>query len=521
MKKKLISVLLAMTLSLTAFVGCGSNETAGKSSSSAEVKESSAAASSSAAESSAEKPKEIVKLNMILLDNEPARYDEIFEELNKMLREDIGVELEAQYYGYDKDKYGLLFTGTNNFDLVYTAAWMSYSTYAGQGAFYELTEDFIKEYAPKTWEAMPSRYWEQAKVGGSIYMVPQDGYEFQSYVQIVRGDLRKAMGIEEMKTKEDYHNFLLAVKENYPEIYPVTDNKSVACLYDLRDYVRSNVGGVGSVSGIVFDVADSKATVFNEEFSDWKLEGYTVRRQLADEGIISEDFTSNSAMGTMFENGLAAVYTANLLTAKEKFKTLNAQHPEWELELYEFSGDRATSPNSCLSNGMAINAKSEHPELAMQVIDLLRNDPRYYYLTYYGIEGKDYENLGDGTYRPILTDGVKYNFGCNWGWRNDNMALTDVDELPFYLETLDKWKKAVVSNPATNFVADISEWEDEIANIKRVSEEYAGPLNNGQIPVDEIPEAMATLEKQLKAAGNDEFIADLNRQMQDYLNSLK
>ena len=246
-----------------------------------------------------------------------------------------------------------------------------------------------------------------------------------------------------------------------------------------------------------------------------------MRRKLADEGIISEDFTSNSAMGTMFENGLAAVYTANLLTAKEKFKTFDAQHPEWELEMYEFYGDRPTTPNSCLSNGMSINAKSEHAELAMQVIDLFRNDTRYYYLTYYGIEGKDYENLGDGTYRAILIDGEKYNFGCNWGWRNDPIAMTDADELPFYVETLEKWTAAIVNNPASNFVADISEWEDEIANITRVCEEYAVPMKSGQIPVDEIPEALETLRKQLKVAGNDELIEDLNRQMQEYLSSLK
>ena len=97
MKKKMISVLLAAAISITALAGCGSTDVTDKSSVSSEVKESSEAKESSVTESTVEKPKEIVKLNMILLGSEPARYDEIFEELNSLLREDLGVEIEAQY----------------------------------------------------------------------------------------------------------------------------------------------------------------------------------------------------------------------------------------------------------------------------------------------------------------------------------------------------------------------------------------------------------------------------------------
>ena len=68
---------------------------------------------------------QITKLKMILTGDKPAQYDEIYGKLNEMLREDIGAEVEIEYYNYSdlNQKYSLLFSSGENFDIVFAANW--------------------------------------------------------------------------------------------------------------------------------------------------------------------------------------------------------------------------------------------------------------------------------------------------------------------------------------------------------------------------------------------------------------
>mgnify|MGYP002540395756 CR=1 FL=1 len=88
----------------------------------------------------------ITKLKMILVGEKPAIYDEIYTKLNEMLRQDIGAEVEIEYYNYSdlQQKYSLLFSTGEDFDIVFAADWVKYNQQAAKNSFMEITDDMLK-----------------------------------------------------------------------------------------------------------------------------------------------------------------------------------------------------------------------------------------------------------------------------------------------------------------------------------------------------------------------------------------
>ena len=101
----------------------------------------------------------ITKLKMILVGEKPAIYDEIYGKLNEMLRKDIGAEVEVEYYNYSdlQQKYSLLFSTGEDFDIVFAADWVKYNQQAAKNSFMEITDDMLKKNAPKTYETLTDR----------------------------------------------------------------------------------------------------------------------------------------------------------------------------------------------------------------------------------------------------------------------------------------------------------------------------------------------------------------------------
>ncbi|MFD2876494.1 hypothetical protein ACFTAO_11890 [Paenibacillus rhizoplanae] len=134
-----------------------------------------------------------VKLKMILLGPQPGDYDKVFGELNTKLKEKINATVETEFLDWSDwtQKYPLKFAANEDFDLVYTANWAFYNDQALKGGFLELTDDMLTKYMPQTWEAMPKVNWQQAKVDGKLYMVPNNNVEVTDKVVLYREDLRK------------------------------------------------------------------------------------------------------------------------------------------------------------------------------------------------------------------------------------------------------------------------------------------------------------------------------------------
>src|SRR5699024_3182174 len=100
------------------------------------------------------------------------------------------VEIKFLNWSDYSTKYSLLLSGGEDVDLIYTAAWCYYNEEAAKGAFLELTDDFLKQYMPYSYEQQPKESWDQISIDGKIYAVPKAKSTFTSYnIVAVRQDL--------------------------------------------------------------------------------------------------------------------------------------------------------------------------------------------------------------------------------------------------------------------------------------------------------------------------------------------
>ncbi|MBP3360884.1 MAG: ABC transporter substrate-binding protein [Clostridia bacterium] len=456
---------------------------------------------------------EITRLKMILPGDKPAIYDEIYGKLNEMLREDIGAELEVEYYNYSdlNQKYSLLFSSGEECDIVFAADWLQYNQQASKNSFMEITDDMLKEYAPKTYETLTEIIKNEASVNGKLYMIPNTAKEYSENVVLIRGDLREKYGLGKLNDINDFEKYLTMIAEKESDIIPVVD----LALSGL--WTRDAVIAIPPSTELAYDI--EKDEFVKKDYQDWYINSVKKTRELVDKGVIPADISVNKTTGSMFENGKAATYVKNLETSSSMAKKLRASHPEWKIEMYSFKKDVPKVINSSISNGLSLNRICKNPEKALQTIELLRNDKRYFDLTWYGIEGKHWQAEGDRGYISLndsLPAEEKYVAGAVWGWKNESMLRRDSSEIPEKQEILDAWEQVTVDSDIYGFTFDDTNVKTEIATVKSTASQYGGPLYNGMVAAGEIDKAFSEYQKKLEQAGIDKIYDEVTRQYKEY-----
>ncbi len=465
---------------------------------------------------------EITRLKMILVGEKPAIYDEIYGKLNEMLREDIGAELEIEYYNYSdvNQKYSLLFSTGEDFDIVFAADWLKYTQQASKNSFMEITDDMLKKDAPETYKQLSETVKNEAKVNGKLFMIPNTAPEYSTYVTLLRGDLREKYGMDKIKNLDEYETYLRNVAKNDPSIYPLVNSEA---FYFWSMYKDKNVlVDTPKNTEIVYDPITDKFS--KKDYEKWYIDRCKKAREFVDAGIYPADIVANKTIDNMFENGKAATFVKNLETCSTMAKKLMATHPEWKIEIYDFSQDVPKIVNSAISNGLALNRTTKKADKALQLIELLRNDKRYFDLTWYGIEGKHWRDDGDGKYTSLnaeLPAEEKYQPGCVWGWKNQKMLRTDSTDIPEKQEILARWEKETIDSKIYGFVFDDTNVKTEIASVTSVASQYGGPLHRGMIAVNDIDASFKTYQKKLEQAGMDKLYDEVLKQYTEYKKTLK
>lgn len=215
--KKILASTLIATMAMGSLAGCGGSKTANSGSAAKSNQAAKSAAGTSAKTSSAAAgaidTSEHVDLKMYLIGERTPDFDEVYDKINEKLNEKVNASLSVDFlsWGEHDTKYSLLFSSQEDFDLIFTASsWCHYEQVAALGGFYPLSEDFIQTYAPDIWKTVPEVAWDQAKINGNIYMVPNYQNEFGADVYAIRGDLMEKYGISDITNWDDIKKFYLA-----------------------------------------------------------------------------------------------------------------------------------------------------------------------------------------------------------------------------------------------------------------------------------------------------------------------
>lgn len=518
--RKCAVLLVAFVLGVT-FAGCGGTEQKVDGTSTLQATTQAVSTQAASGQEASDKidTSKQVDLIMYLVGDPPKDTQKVYDEVNKLLLKDINARLELQFMSWDyEQKYDLIISSGEEFDLIFSANWIDYAGKALKGAYLELKPDMIEKYMPATYADEPEAAWKQAEVDGKVYMVPMSYKEFPTLGFFVRGDLRQKYGIPEIKTLDDFGKYLDAAKEEGGLIpYDMSVNFDGWMLQRfISDENNWRAAGDGTPASYALDdpevkVFDMKETPQYRDFvlkmREWNEKGYWSKSALVNKTPAKDSFL----------NGKSAACILNLLTANSLYSQVMSSHPEWKPEYFEASNGKAVIVNPYISNGMSINANSQNPERAMMLLDLFRNDEAYFNLTTYGIKGVHYDLTEDGKLKRLggEDNGFPVDGACPWGWRTDKLYKTSVDGLPNFDAIKNTWTGQIADPALANFNFNDSNIKNEMAALKNVYSQFQMPLELGFI---ENPEkGLEEMLRKQKEAGSEKIMQELETQVEAFL----
>ncbi|MFC4776255.1 ABC transporter substrate-binding protein [Paenibacillus sp. GCM10023252] len=459
-----------------------------------------------------------VTLKIMLLGDKPKDADLVYDELSKLAKRDINakVEVENLAWGEWTQKYPLLFSSGEDFDLVYVADWTGYQGYAGKNAFLELTDDLLSKHAPITWEKTPKDAWEQAKVGGKVYAVPQSVQENASQAFLIRGDLREKYNVPPVKDMAGFEAYLMAVAKNekgiIPFAYQLQTEAFIMKFFD--DPQAYSNGSVPSNSALNWNYWSKEAMKAQDGFATPGYKNFSATMyKWQKAGIISKNaLTQKERSSQLFDAGKSATSAWSLDQLSNQAVNVTKAHPEWKPEV--FIPQIAIVPSKFTQNGVAVNANSKNPERALMLLDLLKWNLEYTDLTWYGIKGKHWEPAGDDRFKS-LPDAVNYPPSSNdpWGWRGPNERWS-VDQPDEIVAQLKGYRMETHEYPyGMNFIYSDAKVKNENAAIQNLAQQYMNPASVGLVDYET---AYGKFQAAAKKAGLDKVLKDLQEQIDTY-----
>lgn len=432
-----------------------------------------------------------------------------YEISNSVYRFCLYVPDEVMYAG---NKYPLLFSSGEEFDMAYSASWLNFASLAQKGAFKSLDE-LWPTYAPKNFAAQTEEAKQQATVNGSYYCVPSLLSTYNAYGPFYRGDLVEGTEWDgKMETFEDIEEYCDIIKETHPEMECIDLYSTAPEIFFM--YMENQ--GLATFNGIRYLWYDPNAenpTVMTSYELEKTPEFLEMMARWNEKGFYSKSALSDTD-STKFQNGKAALKIHNI----DSYVGQAILHPEYDIHYSNMVKDVAHLPYT--QDCMVISNTSKNPERAMALWDLITNDQEVYDAFYYGIEGTSYELNDEGQFKILDTD--NYGTSAMWSARSDALNRQQIGTPDDYKTNIDEFESHIVSGQGnekfTGFVLDTSSFETQLAACNNVQQQYWWPLELGYTDAES---GLADYQSQMEAAGIEAMKEAAQKQLDAYVASLK
>lgn len=462
-----------------------------------------------------------VQLVWYLLGDAHKDSQKVIDEWNKMLEKDLNTTVKVNFTTWNEwqTKYNLLLASGEKVDMIFASSWAGFYKYAKQGAFLDLSK-LLPVYAPETWKTVPKQDWSDVSTGDKIYAVPSTFPEYTPNGIVYREDWRKELNLPEIKDLAALEAYLDGVKKAKPKVTPIGGkawNEINSLFFAVHDFQ-----GIGGDSGVIVARSYDKpreivAYPFTQEFADWAKK----MKSWADKGYWSSNtLSSQTEAGDLIKAGTGTIYWRNPAAAGGFITDVKKSNPDMELAYFPFTRFHSYAvPNLSINNGMAIPKNAPNPERSLMVLDKLRNDPKYFDLMTYGIEGLHYDKSADGKHLVIPAKGqdpkavTKYDI-ASWGWRYEPNMRSEEGGWAGFDKLNEEFKSQSKPNLFAPILMDYQPVKSQLAAVNQVFQQYGLPLMMGLVP--DVDKALDTYRSKLKAAGVDTVLDYVQKQANAY-----
>ncbi|MBR4671400.1 MAG: DUF3502 domain-containing protein [Butyrivibrio sp.] len=536
MKKKVISLLLSLTMLTGIITGCGVNQSQSAADALDEQGVTEIPESASAASETEEAPVEAKELDLsnqvdlvfYVMGDAPQDEEEVEALLNEKLLEKCNATVDMQFSTWTdfQQKYANEITAQNA-DLIYIANWLNYGQLASSGAFEELDE-MLKTVTPELTRAVGEAKLNMCRVDGKIYAVPNTWPEYVCNGVKYREDLRKKYDLPVPDSLENLEAYLLGIKEHEPDqgLLTVTTEESQAFKtgFDAAWALNFKYPWVSN-NGLDYGLAanyDTPTEVYDYWYSDDFVDDMKLLKRWADEGFWSKSALSDTNNSDAYKNGLCVAEVAGQnpnkqVTAIADFETAGQG---WESEYVAYGETNGVIyPGHATQNGTAIVRGCKDPERALLVLQTMLCDEEVNAIVQYGIEGKHYEVV-DGVYKNLQeaageTPTFPYEGFNTWNLRNGGTKLPQATDVKLQ-EMFDKYAELGLKTKFANvniydgFSENYDSYSAERSAVGNVMRQYLAPLQAGL--VDDVDAAVEEFRNKMKEAGIDKVREEYTKQ---------
>ena len=440
------------------------------------------------------------------------------EEINKITREKIGVEVElmpiniAEY----SSTVSLSLQGGDKIDLFQTLG--NLNACISSEMAYDIT-DIIDSCAKETKEIIGDDFLSTGMSNGKLYAIPMYKPYALTPMVIYRQDIADELGIDMTKVTgiSELTEVLRKVKAAYPDMTPFIPSQTgisgiIQTIPNLDFLTDDFFSPKGVLMGEDMTVVDLFAT---EEFAN----ACNLVREWYNDGLILKDSaTTTSTASELMSSGNSFCYIASYsYPTEDTANSLKAQSGNVDLGAIQI-GDAYLDTTSINAVSWMVSSTSKVPEAALKFLNLTYSDEDIINLLIYGIEGRDYVKNADGLvsypegedastvpYTAQLSCGTLGNF-----FKMYTMVGSNPDSLEWELEQ----NKNATKSPAMGFSFDSSSVKTEYTAVSNVINQYLPALQCGSIdPEKAIPEFV----EKLKSAGFNKIIEAKQQQLDSWL----
>lgn len=521
--KKILALTMCMGMVVSMLTGCGGNsgsENSGNGSSDG---------GSSAASTVAEGEVVDIIMPMATLGEAPGQLAEVEAKINEITEEKIGVHLiiEPIPFGDLSSQQNLMISSGDQIDLVLALWEGGIGNYAEKGAVIELTDlvdEYGKDIVDAAGPAIAGGYYNNV-----LYAVPNAELQGHTYGFYARKDEVEDLGFEfdpnEVYSIEDLEALFAAYKEKYGTgHYCIAGTNSNSDYFvDLYGHVDNLGNGTGGyTNGGIVDCLDGSTTVENIYATDEYMTYAQKMYEWAQKGYFSADAATNTDAGT------AQIASGNYLgqfnnTEEVTIVQVSSACGTEMIPISIVSPYSATGMYQAVLWGISSNC--EHPDKAMQLLNMLYSDGDVLTLLMCGIEGQSYEVVEQGEgYQKVIAfpegiDAMNSPYYVTLGvFGNQNLYPqwnpATLEQYGKLKEFNDKVAQPENSSVALGYAFNFSEYATENAAVAAVVSQYTGAIATGSVdPETQIPAYIKALED----AGINELVEANQEQLNEWL----
>ncbi|MFV0465434.1 MAG: ABC transporter substrate-binding protein [Lachnospiraceae bacterium] len=524
MRKKIVSMLMAVTLVATMLAACGNSEQA----STGTTTESVDTTSTESADAEVE-DEEMAEINiawMTLGVTDTSKTDAVVEAINAITESEINVHVNMEFL--DPATYGtqipMEIQANEKLDLLmYTPVpGASYTSFKGQNQLMDIS-DLLDEYGSDIQSELGD-FLQGTTTTDGVYGVAANRLLASSLYVIMRKDVLDQLGLTEkaqnMTTWAEYEEILQAVKEN-TDLAPVANSDAEGSVLTVMPFFTNGdnfsdgrgFDTLGDTYNMIYAGTDGKVGCVY--FSDEYASAVTRTADWYQKGLIYKDAgTAQDFADTLIKNNVAFSYvvTGELGAAETKEASTG-----YEIVATKVT-DAVLSTGSTLKFGFAVPITAEEPEAAVKMLNLMYSSSDIQNILAWGVEGRDWvEANGEATYPDGVTaETVTYHMS---DFLNGNQFITmpwEGNGADFRAVQKAEQDSAPISE-YMGFSFDATEYETELTACFNVVQQYKAGLGAGSY--SDVEGTLKEFQDKMTAAGIDKVIAAYQEQLDAFMAS--